>query len=230
MFVCIVVGYRSILKIWFRISQTSANKFLRAFWMIYTPCVWKEISGNRKRNLIRKGKISKTVSSLIVHFVRAERCIRESFEGKSSRIIPSGVRDRLRKWHIVKSDGESSDARGSRLTDSSDVGWMVLDVIAREITRRFERAHLSPPRHLPLFPPSLTLPPSPLHNLSSPEVHRYFTYHDTYFSPTFVGETRVSSTPRYSTPPSSPPPLPPQANPCGIEGSQLSYPICPYFS
>lgn len=165
MFVCIVVGYRSILKIWFRISQTSANKFLRAFWMIYTPCVWKEISGNRKRNLIRKGKISKTVSSLIVHFVRAERCIRESFEGKSSRIIPSGVRDRLRKWHIVKSDGESSDARGSRLTDSSDVGWMVLDVIAREITRRFERAHLSPPRHLPLFPPSLTLPPSPLHNL-----------------------------------------------------------------
>lgn len=143
---------------------------------------------------------------MIVHFVRAERCIRESFEGKSSRIIPSGVRDRLRKWHIVKSDGESSDARGSRLTDSSDVGWMVLDVIAREITRRFERAHLSPPRHLPLFPPSLTLPPSPLHNLSSPEVHRYFTYHDTYFSPTFVGETRVSSTPRYSTPPPSPPP------------------------
>lgn len=197
--------------------------------MIYTPCVWKEISGNRKRNLIRKGKISKTVSSLIVHFVRAERCIRESFEGKSSRIIPSGVRDRLRKWHIVKSDGESSDARGSRLTDSSDVGWMVLDVIAREITRRFERAHLSPPRHLPLFPPSLTLPPSPLHNLSSPEVHRYFTYHDTYFSPNVCWRDARFFYPSIFNPSSFPSPPRRRRTPAESKGASSHIPFAPIF-
>lgn len=199
-------------------------------------CEQKLVEKFRKRgNETRENKDRKQDCHPFLRWssVRAERCIRGSFEGKSSRIIPSGVRDRLRKWHIVKSDGESSDARGSRLTDSSDVGWMVLDVIAREITRRFERALLPPPRHLPLFPPSLALPssPSPLHtahNLSSPEVHRYFTYHDTYFSPTFV-ERRAFLLPLDIQPLPLPPSPSPRRTPAESKGASSHIPFAPIF-
>lgn len=151
-------------------------------------------------------------------------------------IIPLGVADRLWKRHIVKSAGEQRCSRfeAHRLVRRG----MVLDVIAREITHRFERALRPSPASRsssfhPLSTRSLSSP------LSSPEVHRYFTRSFPRCRP--FAETRNAILP--------PPPFPgvyvPLAGgldpfvstprggvkpPCGIEGSQLSYPICPYFS
>lgn len=91
---------------------------------------------------------------------------------KSSRIIPLGVRDRLPEvpyCEIWRREQRCTRFEVHRLARR----WMVLDVIAREITRRFERA-LSPSL-LSFFPPFF--PPRSFtfhHSLASP--HRTTTF------------------------------------------------------
>lgn len=148
--------YRSILN-----RKSTWNNFL-------TPRVKKRSPIKRNERFIR---FVDCVQGRVVSANRRSRV------NKSSRIIPLGVGGPVTGsailWNLTVREQRCTRFEAHRLVRR----WMVLDVIAREITRRFQRA-LS--RHLLLFPPpSFTLHRSPSpparHNLSSPEVHRYFT-------------------------------------------------------
>lgn len=134
--------YRSILN-----RKSTWNNFL-------TPRVKKRSPIKRNERFIR---FVDCVQGRVVSANRRSRV------NKSSRIIPLGVGGPVTGsailWNLTVREQRCTRFEAHRLVRR----WMVLDVIAREITRRFQRA-LS--RHLLLFPPpSFTLhrSPSPLH-------------------------------------------------------------------
>lgn len=148
-------------------------------------------------------------------------------------MIPLGVRDRGRGSAISRNLPASSSsndgvgrcyyrrARGLRFADSRRTGT-VLDVITREITCGFERASLSHLHlHSPFFRRSRSTSIVPCVAISaipfarsltrSLDVRRTFNHF--LPSPPLQQHRRDIGNP-----------------PRGVEGSQLLYPICPYFS
>lgn len=193
----------------------------------------KKNYGNSKENFQngdkKKGNRAKTRSIRFVDCVDSGSTNHRSRVNKSSRIIPLGVRDRLPEvpyCEIWRREQRCTRFEVHRLARR----WMVLDVIAREITRRFERA-LSPSL-LSFFPPFF--PPRSFtfhHSLASP--HRTTTFllrRCTAISPIHAPFLAASPTKRLSRNARSfPAPFHRRTTPVASKGASSHIPFAPIF-
>lgn len=182
-----------------------------------------------KTGIKKKGNRAKTRSIRFVDCVDSGSTNHRSRVNKSSRIIPLGVRDRLPEvpyCEIWRREQRCTRFEVHRLARR----WMVLDVIAREITRRFERA-LSPSL-LSFFPPFF--PPRSFtfhHSLAS--LHRTTTFllrRCTAISPIHAPFLAASPTKRLSRNARSfPAPFHRRTTPVASKGASSHIPFAPIF-
>lgn len=194
----------------------------------------KKNYGNSKENFQNGDKKKRKPSKNEIHPFRWLRpsVVSTNYRSrvnKSSRIIPLGVRDRLPEvpyCEIWRREQRCTRFEVHRLARR----WMVLDVIAREITRRFERA-LSPSL-LSFFPPFF--PPRSFtfhHSLASP--HRTTTFllrRCTAISPIHAPFLAASPTKRLSRNARSfPAPFHRRTTPVASKGASSHIPFAPIF-